>query len=596
MCIRDSVITFNEREGVILSSSHNNVIRGGEIGENNNGEFVYSDSVGVMAISEEVLLNRADKAVVEAESGIIEPFSSSYGNGGVFLTGSDNNLITGIYMHDNKYAALNLYMSSSNIIDGNNIDENCGGEAGIYLYSSDGTVIRNNYITRGTGYGIMSYYSCCLEILDNYIADNSYYGNYLYYSSAELINSDFISNAGYGIYSQGSYSAGIGAAEIAGVSSSERALEWRIKEDVLCEDNDVYIQNGAIIPLGGTLTASSCQVWVNGHEFGLEGSKGQQGFIQFYIEELYPCDTETGRIYGGPDYAIEFEFFDYLIPKEVKTETYSYNTLTVHFFNKNPVSSSNYRKEAFGKWVKTERDGYLFASGEPSSAGAYIMKIFYADNELADSKLKENSLFIQFFDEKTGKWVSYGSSKGGVNTEENYVWAEVEEGKYGVFGIFGDKVSSSPAGGARGGFFECYTTWECTEWSECIDGFETRECVKENTRCINTTEKPEEARPCDGQTEVEEQQRPLLPTPEEPGQAPTEPARVDEGVVEPEEETAPEEEEEDLGVITGRIADEQSERKPLSLTGGGWPFLLLLLILILIALGIVYLRHKNRYA
>ncbi len=428
-------------------------------------------------------------------------------NNGIYISGGGDDSfhkIIGNEIGDNRGSGIQLSSEYDCLIEGNNIFGNSYN--GISLLSSDLITVKENNV----------YENCKGILVDTstaIISDTGFENNFceeiyktglhvIEDSVVELTNSDFIGNGEFGILA-GDESLLIESSEIQQLESSGRVLEWRLREDVLCEDNDVYIENGAIIPLGGTLTAQDCPILVNGHEFKLEGSEGQQGFVEFLISSVLPLGSSS--VYGGPNYAIEFEFFDYLIPKEVKTETYSYNTLIVHFFNKNPVSSSNYRKEAFGKWVKTERDGYLFASGEPSSAGAYIMKIFYADNELADSKLKENSLFIQFFDEETGKWVSYGSSKGGVNTEENYVWAEVEEGKYGVFGIFGDKVSSSPAGAARGGFYECFTDWVCTEWSECVDGFETRECVKENERCmLRSDDKPEEIRECEVEEAPEE--------------------------------------------------------------------------------------------
>lgn len=42
----------------------------------------------------------------------------------------------------------------------------------------------------------------------------------------------------------------------------------------------------------------------------------------------------------------------------------------------------------------------------------------------------------------------------------------------------------------------CLTSWQCSEWTECNNGLQTRICLKENNACITTGEKPEETREC----------------------------------------------------------------------------------------------------
>lgn len=53
----------------------------------------------------------------------------------------------------------------------------------------------------------------------------------------------------------------------------------------------------------------------------------------------------------------------------------------------------------------------------------------------------------------------------------------------------------SPTGGGGGGGGGCTTTWNCTEWSECINGNQTRTCAKVKDYC-NAGTKPSETQTC----------------------------------------------------------------------------------------------------
>jgi hypothetical protein len=55
-------------------------------------------------------------------------------------------------------------------------------------------------------------------------------------------------------------------------------------------------------------------------------------------------------------------------------------------------------------------------------------------------------------------------------------------------------------GGGRGSSL-CSTKWNCTEWSECIDGTQTRVCSYPSNFCRPATEKPRESKGCDEEIE-----------------------------------------------------------------------------------------------
>jgi len=53
-------------------------------------------------------------------------------------------------------------------------------------------------------------------------------------------------------------------------------------------------------------------------------------------------------------------------------------------------------------------------------------------------------------------------------------------------------------GGSSGGGDICYRGWKTTEWSECIDGIQTREVIRDLKTCYQTKqEKPIDSRPCE---------------------------------------------------------------------------------------------------
>jgi len=57
-------------------------------------------------------------------------------------------------------------------------------------------------------------------------------------------------------------------------------------------------------------------------------------------------------------------------------------------------------------------------------------------------------------------------------------------------------VSPSGSSGSSGGSGGCITKWECSEWSECINGQQTRTCSYKENYCAPTLDKPIETMTC----------------------------------------------------------------------------------------------------
>ena len=57
-------------------------------------------------------------------------------------------------------------------------------------------------------------------------------------------------------------------------------------------------------------------------------------------------------------------------------------------------------------------------------------------------------------------------------------------------------VASSGGSGGGGGVPYCITSWECSDWSVCVDGTQTRTCSYPANYCEPTIEKPTESQTC----------------------------------------------------------------------------------------------------
>ena len=75
----------------------------------------------------------------------------------------------------------------------------------------------------------------------------------------------------------------------------------------------------------------------------------------------------------------------------------------------------------------------------------------------------------------------------------DYSWTEETE----------EDTSSYGGGG-------CRTTWECTEWGDCVEGNQTRDCSKVKSYCYAPKkDKPLEFRECEVQADSEDEEEPI---------------------------------------------------------------------------------------
>jgi hypothetical protein len=97
-----------------------------------------------------------------------------------------------------------------------------------------------------------------------------------------------------------------------------------------------------------------------------------------------------------------------------------------------------------------------------------------------------------------GDWYSFDFVN---DMSEGYL--EFKTSSFSAFGLRSEIPTPPPAtsgssrGGSSGGFTvtnSCVAVFECSDWSECLDGHQTRLCVKDNNLC--TGEAPEQIKSC----------------------------------------------------------------------------------------------------
>jgi hypothetical protein len=140
-----------------------------------------------------------------------------------------------------------------------------------------------------------------------------------------------------------------------------------------------------------------------------------------------------------------------------------------------------------------------------------LIKVYYTDSELASSGVEESELRLYYYNDDTDTWEVYdgntgGVGDGGVNVDENYVWAITNH--FSIWGLFekedevvdnvdnGNSGSGSSGGSGGSCTYNKNYDWDCSKWSECVGGSQTRTCNSYNN-CKSTYGKPELTRSCE---------------------------------------------------------------------------------------------------
>ena len=179
--------TYNE-----IVVERNNIIIDGNgytVQGNNSGNlYAYDESDG---------LNLTDISNVTIENTNIENFQN-----GIFLLGSNNNVISGNNATANVVGIFLDFSSNNNDISGNNATAN--RQYGMYIQYSSSNTVSGNDATANTDYGIEVNNCSNNTVVGNNVI-GSYYGIFLYSSSNSTVSGNVVrSNSNYGIYLEGS--------------------------------------------------------------------------------------------------------------------------------------------------------------------------------------------------------------------------------------------------------------------------------------------------------------------------------------------------------------------------------------------------------
>jgi len=136
---------------------------------------------------------------------------------------------------------------------------------------------------------------------------------------------------------------------------------------------------------------------------------------------------------------------------EITTNNDVSGTVSVIKYSENPLT------ENFGV---VGLDTYIQIETSPEIADAFswaIIKIYYTNEEVNKYGLEENSLRIYYYNLTDGTWIPYNPPNGGVNTADNYVWANTTH--FSLFGVYGTALQTTTTslgtvtggGGSSGG-------------------------------------------------------------------------------------------------------------------------------------------------
>jgi parallel beta-helix repeat protein len=418
--------------------------------------------------------------------------------GGLIVAGIDISNSSEITIRNSNISSFLMGISLQEVknskIENNNIYNNIRMGiriAGIDSESEGYNQINNNYLYNNSEVGII------LNSANNFISNNILVNEFLngtgIKSTNGWINPDFneftnnqISGYYYGLYlenvinyslSSENYYNNFYAIYSKGINQSSLIL----KKDIICTNNPIYLSNQNIIPAGGKIIRSDCPIKLGNNSFS-EPNGTTYGYHEFTINT-----TENNKI-GSKEKGVELII----------------NSLGEYIGNFSVEFVIPDSKPSSGLSTLT---GLEIRPTPQINISSYILKIYYSDADI--SSLDENSLVISYYN-SSSDWEIYSSANnnGGVNKDENYVWANITH--FSEFGVYGSAPVSPPSsssgggsggGGSGGSSLECQTNWTCSEWSSCVNETQIRSCIKTIPTCTKTTIRPIESQNCTLPTE-----------------------------------------------------------------------------------------------
>ncbi|MBC7128618.1 MAG: right-handed parallel beta-helix repeat-containing protein [Thermoplasmatales archaeon] len=409
--------------GIKISSSSNNNITGCNVHNNTyNGIYITSSH-----------WNNITSNTIHFNNQI-----NSSGNAGLNLFKSENNTAIGNIIHNNPWYGVILEQSHNNTFSLNEIINNCGGVAGVVLYDGDYNIFDTNNISENTGDGIEMYESDYNKINNSTISGNNYNGTYLHFSHRnEITNSTIKENNQDGIYLYGSENNTIANCNISGHpanagiylgydSNTNKILECNISSN----DYGIYIHSSHYNNI------TDCDAYENNNGTCLDASHYNilnncniynNTYYGVYLESIsnnnnisycnFSGNGDADIYVSGNDNEIFFcQFSSY--PTNASVLSYS-GSFSLKGVDSPPSDPDDWRN--IGKYIEANGDSWINLS------------IYYEDETY------ENCYEMWKYS-MAGGWLrgEWYESKG-VNTAENYVWANITS-----FSIFAPLIETVP--------------------------------------------------------------------------------------------------------------------------------------------------------
>ena len=120
-----------------------------------------------------------------------------------------------------------------------------------------------------------------------------------------------------------------------------------------------------------------------------------------------------------------------------------------------------------------------------------VIKVRYTDEELRDSNIEESTLRLYYFNETSQLWEKYDGIDGGVNTDDNYVWARTTH--FSVWGAFGSSIiipapAPSPSSGGTKTIYKNITQNQTAYVKEYINVSEPCDDVEDEIQYIEVVD------------------------------------------------------------------------------------------------------------
>ncbi len=228
-----------------------------------------------------------------------------------------------------------------------------------------------------------------------------------------------------------------------------------------------------------------------------------------FIAACYACD-KAGNCQFSNNLSVIVERGPAIKIIHPENKTYTSN---VNYVN---VSIFNFMFDKFDISVIAEIDGvnytlinqtnnndqnYFINTSLNIGNGLHYVKI-YTNDSLNNTNTSTVWFTVQVTQQSSGGGGGGGSSKSCVNECIAGSRKCVNSSYYVVCGNYDSDTCyewSSPiacVGNCINGNCVCIEQWNCSEWSECINGTQTRECIDLNA-CGTSNQKPETVRPCE---------------------------------------------------------------------------------------------------